>query len=218
MNASDLIIKTCLNQKYYKWWHFVIYFSKKLSSTKENYDVHNKKLLAITVVLKKWRMYVKKKSKIIKFMNHKNLLYFIKIKKLNQWQIKWLKILEQYKFIIQYILTKNNDRANALNKRCDHMKNKIEFSHNIFEINKNGLLSVNTRKLSTIIKILWDNKKIYFIINNKFQISKNKITEIIKKYHDDLFQRPATRARCTRCWLWIFCLSEESRAIHFFCW
>ena len=69
------------------------------------------------------------------------------------------------------------------------MKNKIEFNHNIFKINKNESLSANTKKLSAVIKILWNDKKIYFIINDKFQILKNKITKIIKKYHDDLFQK-----------------------------
>ena len=69
------------------------------------------------------------------------------------------------------------------------MKNKTKFNHNIFKINKNELLSTNTKKLSAIIKILWNDKKTYFIINNKFQISKNKITKIIKKYHDNLFQK-----------------------------
>ena len=71
------------------------------------------------------------------------------------------------------------------------MKNKTKFSHNIFKMNKNESLSTNTKKLSAIIKILQNNKKTYFIINNKLQISKNKITEIIKKYHDDLFQKHA---------------------------
>ena len=84
---------------------------------------------------------------------------------------------------------KNNDRADALNKRSDHMENKAEFSHNIFKMNKNESLSANTKKLSTIIKILRNDKKIYLIINDKLQISKNKITEIIKKYHDNLFQK-----------------------------
>ena len=60
-NASDLVIKTCLNQKYNKWWHFVIYFSKKLLSAEQNYNVYDKKLFVIIVVLKKWKMYVKKK-------------------------------------------------------------------------------------------------------------------------------------------------------------
>ena len=31
-NASDLVIKTCLSQKYNEWWHFVVYFWRKLSS------------------------------------------------------------------------------------------------------------------------------------------------------------------------------------------
>ena len=82
---------------------------------------------------------------------------------------------------------KNNGRADVLNGRSDHMKNKTEFSHNIFKINKNGSLSANPKELSAIIKILRNTKNTYFIINDKLQISKNKITEIIKKYYDDLF-------------------------------
>ena len=178
-----------MSQKYNKRWHSVVYFSRKLLSAKQNYNVHDKELLAIIVILKKWKIYVKKESKIIIFMNHKNLLSFIKTKKLNWWQIKWSELLEQYKFTIQYISKKNNDRADALNRRSDDMENKAEFNHSIFKMNKNGLLSANTKKLSAVIKILRNDKKTYFIINDKLQILKNRITEIIKKYDDGLFQK-----------------------------
>ena len=56
--------------------------------------------------------------------------------------------------MIQYISKKNNDRADALNKQKDYMKNKTEFNHNILKINKNESLSTNMKKLSAVIKIL----------------------------------------------------------------
>ena len=50
-NALNLIIDACLNQESEDKQHFVAYFSRKLSSTKQNYDIHDKKLLAIIVSL-----------------------------------------------------------------------------------------------------------------------------------------------------------------------
>ena len=50
-NASNLAIKACLNQKYNGKQHSIAYLSKKLSSTEQNYDVHDKKLLTIVVAL-----------------------------------------------------------------------------------------------------------------------------------------------------------------------
>ena len=51
-NASNLIIDACFNQKNENKQHFVTYFSRKLSSTKQNYDIHDKELLAIIISLK----------------------------------------------------------------------------------------------------------------------------------------------------------------------
>ena len=52
INASNLIIDVCLNQENEGKQHFVAYFSRKFSSTKQNYDIHDKELLAIIIVLK----------------------------------------------------------------------------------------------------------------------------------------------------------------------
>ena len=58
-DASDLAIEAYLSQKYDKNWHPIAYFSKKLSAAKQNYNVHNKELLAIVVSLETWRVYAK---------------------------------------------------------------------------------------------------------------------------------------------------------------
>ncbi len=47
-------------------------------------------------------------------MNHKNLKYFMTVKKLTEWQMRWSLILLQYNFFILYLLSKQNERANAL--------------------------------------------------------------------------------------------------------
>ena len=83
-NASNLIIDACLSQKYEGKWHSMTYFSKKFSSTKQNYDIHDKKLLAIITYLKSWRAYVEEELNLTILTNHKNLLHFTITKQLNK--------------------------------------------------------------------------------------------------------------------------------------
>ena len=49
--ALNLIIDACLNQENEDKQHFVTYFSRKLSPIKQNYDIHDKELLAIIISL-----------------------------------------------------------------------------------------------------------------------------------------------------------------------
>ena len=60
-------------------------------------------MLAIVKALKKWRIYLLKiKYQTIIKSNHKNLQYFMIIKKLNEWQAWWAETLVKYDFIIQH--------------------------------------------------------------------------------------------------------------------
>ena len=93
--------------------------------------------------IKNYHIY--KPQKFVKFHQNK------KIKLMINRMIRIFKTIQIYDAIY---LKKNNDRADALNKKNDHMKKKLKFSHNIFKLNKNQLLSANIKKLSAIIKIL----------------------------------------------------------------
>ena len=53
-----------------------------------------------------------------------------------------------------YISEKDNEKADALNRRNDYMKNKNIFEHNILKINKDKLLSINKKELNATLKIL----------------------------------------------------------------
>ena len=121
-NVSDIIIKTCLCQKYDGKWHPVIYFSKKLTSAEQNYEIHDEELLAIVTALKTWKIYAEETSKFIILTDHKSFLYFTIIKKLNRKQIRWSKKFEQYKFTIRYTSSKDNGRTDALNRQQDYKK------------------------------------------------------------------------------------------------
>ena len=72
-------------QKYKdKIQHLVIYYSRKLIPLELNYDIYNKKLLAIVTVLKEWRAFLQRIAElfIIK-TDYKNLTEFLITKELN---------------------------------------------------------------------------------------------------------------------------------------
>jgi len=52
IDALDLAIDACFSQLYEGMWHPMAYYSRKLSSAEQNYDIYDKKLLAIVVALK----------------------------------------------------------------------------------------------------------------------------------------------------------------------
>ena len=85
--------------------------------------------------------------------------------------MRQLKQLEQYKFKIQYILDKDNNKANALNKRSNYIKTKKLFNYNIFKINKNKLLLANKYKLNIILQIFRNNKEEF--LSNKERKTSN---------------------------------------------
>ena len=87
-DASDLAIDACFSQEYKDMWHPVAYYSRKLSPAEQNYDIYNKKLLAIVAVLDAWRVYTKETPELTILTDHKNLLHFITTKKLNRRQIR----------------------------------------------------------------------------------------------------------------------------------
>ena len=71
-------------QKYKnKVWHLVIYYSRKMTPLELNYNIYNKELLIIVVVLKKYQAFLQRTINpfIIK-MDYKNLIEFLIIKEL----------------------------------------------------------------------------------------------------------------------------------------
>ena len=59
IDLLDFILEVYMVQKHKdKIWYLVIYYSRKLTLLKLNYDIYNKELLAIVIVLKKWRAFL----------------------------------------------------------------------------------------------------------------------------------------------------------------
>ena len=65
----------------------VTYLSKSLNNTKKNYEIHNKKMLAVIRGLENQKHLLEDiKFKFEVQTDHKNLEYFIKVQKLNRRQ------------------------------------------------------------------------------------------------------------------------------------
>jgi len=65
-------------------WRLVAFLSKSLNETERNYEIHDKKMLAIVRGLENWKHLLEgAKFKFKVWMDHKNLEYFIKAQKLN---------------------------------------------------------------------------------------------------------------------------------------
>jgi hypothetical protein len=71
-------------------WHPIAFYSKSLNPVKQNYKIHNKKMLAVMRALKEWRHFLEgAKQRVEIWTDHKNLEYFMTIKKLNHRQAQW---------------------------------------------------------------------------------------------------------------------------------
>ena len=65
-------------------WHPIAFFSKSLSPIKQNYEIHDKEMLAIICALEEWRHYPESTPcQFEVWTDHKNLEYFHMSKKLN---------------------------------------------------------------------------------------------------------------------------------------
>ncbi len=83
---GDVLFMECEDRR----WKLVIYLSKSLNETEQNYEIHNKEMLAVIRRLEAWRYLLKgAKFKFEIWTDHKNLEYFMKVQKLNQRQARW---------------------------------------------------------------------------------------------------------------------------------
>ena len=104
INTSDTVIAGVLLQKNEDdWLQPMIYFFSKMFLTEINYNIYDKKLLAIIQVFEEWHSELKDSEKPVQVLcDHKNLEWFMTIKSLSQQQTCWSKFLLQFNFKIIY--------------------------------------------------------------------------------------------------------------------
>ena len=108
INISNYIMKKIM----FQWdlndiLYFIIFFNRKFNDIKLNYEIYNKKILIIIKIMNYYHYYFKEFDyKIIIYINHCNLFWFIKMKIYNYHQIYWIEKFSWFNFIIIFQLEK----------------------------------------------------------------------------------------------------------------
>jgi hypothetical protein len=104
--------------------HPVGFYSRKMTSSEKNYEIHDKELLAIISCFKEYRHLLIGAQQPVKiFTDHKNLLYFSTTKNLNQRQARWSLFLADFNFTLHHRQGKLNVKADSLSRRSEYAEN-----------------------------------------------------------------------------------------------
>jgi len=100
--------------------HPVAFYSCTLTVLKLNYDMHDKKLLAIFEAFRSWHHYLEGSATPIDMVtDHKNLEYFTTMKMLTHCQVHWSEYLHQFNLIICFHPGKLGAKPDALTRCWD---------------------------------------------------------------------------------------------------
>jgi len=104
-------------------WHPVAFYSKSLSPVEQNYEIHDKEMLAIIRALEEWRHFLEGARHPVEiWTDHKNLEYFMTAKKLNCRQARWSLYLARFDFKLTHQPGCSIGKPDALLQRPDHGK------------------------------------------------------------------------------------------------
>jgi len=102
-------------------WHPIAFYSKSLSSIEQNYEIHDKEMLAIIRALEEWRHFLEGATHPVEiWTNHKNLEYFMTAKKLNRRQAHWSLHLARFNFLLHHHPGRTMGKLDALSRRANH--------------------------------------------------------------------------------------------------
>src|SRR5712692_795468 len=83
-DASNYAMGAVLLQYIDRKWRPVAFMSKSFNEVEQNYEIHDKEMLAIMIALDEWRQYLLRLEEEFEvWTNHLNLIYFWKPQKLN---------------------------------------------------------------------------------------------------------------------------------------
>ena len=135
------------------------YYSRNVTPVETNYTTGDKKMFAVVVTLKHWRHLTQgTKHKMLVYTDHKGLLFFLETKQLSPRQVRWLKKLACYDFVIKYIKNENNVGADVLSKKLDY-KNPNKFIKPMLVKNGNYMqVTETTEENNDIIRNAHDTR------------------------------------------------------------
>jgi len=123
VDSSDFVTGAVLSQQSTTdgKWHFVVFYSKSLSSVERNYEIYKKEILAIIYALEEWRHFLEGATHLMEiWTNHKNLEYFMMAKKLNHCQAHWFLHLARFDFLLHHCPGHTMGKPNTLSRRANH--------------------------------------------------------------------------------------------------
>jgi len=168
-------------------------YARKLTKAEQNYDVHDRELLAIVEALQRWRSYLAGAAQqtIVK-SDHKNLQYFMTTKKLNGRQARWAEVLAEYDFTIQHCKGKDNSWADALSRRPDYMQGEETQQQALLRTDEKGEIQYNREEMARLTRVEAEEPDI--IENIRKETAQDKFTQQIKqRLEDEKYEDPNMR-------------------------
>ncbi|CCO36389.1 Retrotransposable element Tf2 155 kDa protein type 1 [Rhizoctonia solani AG-1 IB] len=102
--------------------HPIGYLLESFKGAKQNYDTHDKELLAIIRSFEHWRIYLEGTILLITvFTNHCNLEYWKESRTFNRRHARWHLLLAGFHFQIMYRPGKQSTKPDALSRRANHL-------------------------------------------------------------------------------------------------
>ncbi|KAF8761511.1 hypothetical protein RHS01_00264 [Rhizoctonia solani] len=101
--------------------HPLGFLLESFKGAEQNYDTHNKELLAIIRSFEYWRIFLEGTAHpITVFTNHQNLEYWKESQTFNRRHARWHLLLAGYNFQIVYRPGKQSGKPDALSQQADH--------------------------------------------------------------------------------------------------
>ena len=101
-------------------WRLVAFIYKSLNATEQNYEIHDKEMLAVIRCLEAWRHYLEgAKLEFEIWTDYENLQYFMTSQKLNHRQARWALYLLRFNFGLKHVSEKSMGKADELSRRPD---------------------------------------------------------------------------------------------------
>jgi hypothetical protein len=131
-DASDFAVGVVLSQKKGRVQPVASY-SRKMTATELNYDIHDKEMFAIVSSFKEWRRYLEgAEHSFLVFSDHKKLEYFTTTKVLNCHQARCPQELASYNFNVVYHPGNLNGKPDALSRQPEYRPENKDSSENGF--------------------------------------------------------------------------------------
>ena len=122
-DASDYAVGAVISQRDPEtgMLHPITFHSRKFNAAELNYEIYDKKMLAIVETMDYYRHYFEGLGQTTTiFSDHRNLLWFTETKVYNRRQARWAEKLSRFDFKIVFRPGKQGGKPDALSRRPDH--------------------------------------------------------------------------------------------------